>query len=283
MSASPRHGFTLIELSIVLVIIGLIVGGVLVGRDLIQSSEIRAQIKQIEEFKTAVNTFKTKYGYLPGDMPPTQASQLGFFTFTGTYAGKTYLKFINATWGSLRFGFGDNSGDIDAGGSGGEQDAFWQHLSEAKMINGTYGGSVSLGNYLQPSTSTLAAGYPTGGIPINYPATPQEWDIFRPQSKLKATDNHVIVDANLLETKLKTFSTSPLLNYFMLSATANQVAIIDNKLDDGIPNNGAIREGNTGFGGSAGGCTTGALPVDVYDLTPDTANILDICYLAMLW
>ncbi len=81
------RGFTLIELSIVLVIIGLLVGGILVGRDLIKSSEIRAQIKQFEEFKTAANAFKTKYGYLPGDIPPTETAQLGFCTFTGTLAG----------------------------------------------------------------------------------------------------------------------------------------------------------------------------------------------------
>jgi prepilin-type N-terminal cleavage/methylation domain-containing protein len=47
-------GFTLIEMSIVLVIIGLIVGGVLVGQDLIRAAYIRAQITQIEKFNTAV-------------------------------------------------------------------------------------------------------------------------------------------------------------------------------------------------------------------------------------
>ena len=55
-------GFTLIELSIVLVIIGLIIGGVLVGRDLIAAAQVRAQISQIEKYQTAVNTFRGKYG-----------------------------------------------------------------------------------------------------------------------------------------------------------------------------------------------------------------------------
>jgi len=60
-------GFTLIELSIVLVIIGLIVGGVLVGQDLIKVAEIRATVRQVEQFDTAVNVFQGKYDCLPGD------------------------------------------------------------------------------------------------------------------------------------------------------------------------------------------------------------------------
>ncbi len=61
------RAFTLIELSIVLVIIGLIVGGVLVGRDLITAANIRAQIKQITDIETQMQTFRTKFNCLPGD------------------------------------------------------------------------------------------------------------------------------------------------------------------------------------------------------------------------
>lgn len=71
-----NDGFTLIELSIVLVIIGLIVGGVLAGRELIYTATLNKQISQIEQFNTATNTFRSKYNCLPGDC--TNASNLGF-------------------------------------------------------------------------------------------------------------------------------------------------------------------------------------------------------------
>ena len=82
-----ERGFTLIELSIVLVIIGLIVGGVLVGQDLIRAAAVRAQVSQIEKYNTAVNTFRDKYGALPGDIQDPAASSFGF-TPRGQLAGE---------------------------------------------------------------------------------------------------------------------------------------------------------------------------------------------------
>lgn len=62
-----NSGFTLIELSIVLVIIGLLVGGVLVGKTLIEAARLRATISQLEKIQTAVSTFRLKYNCLAGD------------------------------------------------------------------------------------------------------------------------------------------------------------------------------------------------------------------------
>lgn len=50
-----------------IIIIGLIVGGVVVGQDLIASANLRAQVSDVERINTATNTFRLKYNCLPGD------------------------------------------------------------------------------------------------------------------------------------------------------------------------------------------------------------------------
>lgn len=73
------RGFTLIELSIVLVIIGLIVGGVLVGKDLIIASEVRSQIGQIEKYNTAVHTLGLNIMRCPAICWQRLPHRLGFW------------------------------------------------------------------------------------------------------------------------------------------------------------------------------------------------------------
>ena len=66
---TKREGFTLIELSIVLVIVGLLIGGILVAQSMISTSKVTAVAAQIQQFDAGVMNFKTKYNYLPGDAP----------------------------------------------------------------------------------------------------------------------------------------------------------------------------------------------------------------------
>lgn len=117
-----KNGFTLIELAIVLVIIGLILGGILVGRDLIKAAEMRSLAKQIDEIKTAVQAFKLKYNCLPGDCP--NATQ--FLSSTGNGNGN------------------GNIGDFLAPPQS-EPYRFWQHLGSSGLIGGTYTGSSTSG------------------------------------------------------------------------------------------------------------------------------------------
>jgi prepilin-type N-terminal cleavage/methylation domain-containing protein len=63
-----KQGFTLIEISIVLVVIGLLAAGILVGQDLIEAARLRRVVTDAEEFKLGISTFRLKYNALPGDM-----------------------------------------------------------------------------------------------------------------------------------------------------------------------------------------------------------------------
>lgn len=155
---SSRDGFTLIELSIVLVIIGLIVGGVLVGQDLIKAAQLRAQITQIEKFNTAVNTFQAKYNGLPGDLPGSVAGPLGFVARSGTSG----LGDGNGLIQGYEF---DNGGWMREAAQGGETLFFWEDLSSAGLIDGTFNtasnGGTGVSGY---STSDVAPYFPQAKI-----------------------------------------------------------------------------------------------------------------------
>lgn len=66
MINTNKKGFSLIELSIVLIIIGLLVAGITGGASLIKSAELRAVMTDIRNYQTAVNAYYTSRGELPG-------------------------------------------------------------------------------------------------------------------------------------------------------------------------------------------------------------------------
>lgn len=61
-------GFTLVELAIVMIIIGLLIGGILKGQELIANAQLTATVAQIKGIDGALSTFRDKYSALPGDM-----------------------------------------------------------------------------------------------------------------------------------------------------------------------------------------------------------------------
>ena len=63
-----RSGFSLVELSIVLVILGLLTGGILAGQSLIRAAELRSVATESQRYMAALNSFRDKYFALPGDM-----------------------------------------------------------------------------------------------------------------------------------------------------------------------------------------------------------------------
>ncbi|MGA2871632.1 MAG: prepilin-type N-terminal cleavage/methylation domain-containing protein, partial [Verrucomicrobiota bacterium] len=225
-----KAGFTLIELSIVLVIIGLVIGGVLVGQDLISSATIRAQISQIEKYRAAVNTFHGKYGYLPGDIPDPTATQYGF----------------TARW--INGGQGDGNGILEGVNSGGpnqhwpwmqgagETVLFWRDLSDANLIDAAFSAANatappagvpqgSMGQYLPPAkigNNNYLFVYSGGLLAVqnfvanNYPVVGDGQNYF------SLTQNPSEINSGQL------LSPSP-------GLTVLQAYSMDVKMDDGLP------------------------------------------------
>jgi len=110
-----RHGFTLIELSIVLVIIGLIVGGIVAGKDLVEMARTRKAMGELEAYTTATNAFKLKYNCLPGDC--ATATSFGFDS-NGNGDGQVY-----------------------------EFTQYWRQLGQAGFISKVYSGTATPGSY----------------------------------------------------------------------------------------------------------------------------------------
>lgn len=136
-----RHGFSLVELSIVLVILGLLTGGILTGQSLIRAAELRKIPLEKEMLATSFLTFKDRYFYLPGDMPNAT-------DFWGSAGG-------NGTVGDgCESGAGTGTQTCNGNGDGAiyqinpaapggqynERFMLFQHLANAGLIEGSYTG-----------------------------------------------------------------------------------------------------------------------------------------------
>lgn len=131
-----RLAFSLVELSIVLVILGLLVGGVLSGQSLIRASELRAASAEIQTIRASMNTFRDKYFALPGDM--NNATQ--FWTSLGGTGADAVCQAISATSRATCNGNGDGNIDTSTTIAGDERYRAWQHLANAGLIEGSFTG-----------------------------------------------------------------------------------------------------------------------------------------------
>ncbi len=84
-----QSGFTLVEIAIVLVIIGLLLGGVLKGQELIESSKIKSMAKDLNGFSAMITSYQDRYRGVPGDDSITANTTYNDRGWAGTYAAST--------------------------------------------------------------------------------------------------------------------------------------------------------------------------------------------------
>jgi hypothetical protein len=229
-----------VELAIVLTIIGLIVGGVLAGSNLLAAARVRAAINQVEQFKTATRTFKLKYDGLPGDY--CKAQNFGF----------------SFRWCSNR-GAGDSNGVIENR---------WQAGVDSTTI---YGEELVL--YWIDLT---VAGLITEGLDPS--VTYVQWfcadTTCRPRTKLNQAMFSIVDKSNRNYFFIGQQPPGSFAGAFIYpegTTTPAQTKMWDDKMDDGIPSTGKISTLQTYIGTplnadvpAATACTTSAT---VYNVT----------------
>jgi prepilin-type N-terminal cleavage/methylation domain-containing protein len=111
-----KGGFTLVELALVLVIIGLLITGVLKGEALIQNAKVKKVVNQKDSLTAAFYTYYDRFNYYPGDCNMANVPVQGHTDP------------------------GDNDGQIDANT---ERSVLFQDLVLAQIINGNYTGTAN--------------------------------------------------------------------------------------------------------------------------------------------
>jgi prepilin-type N-terminal cleavage/methylation domain-containing protein len=222
LQKARQQGFTLIELSIVLVVIGLIVGGVLVGQNLIAAAGLRATISQIEKYNTAVNTFRTKYNnQLPGDIDATDAAQFGFAgrgQFAGEGDGNGVIEGVPFNSAGSNSGFRDSVGEIPM---------FWVDLSTASLIGDSF---TIASSTLEPGSNITTTTSPAVGA-------------YFPAAKLGGGNYINIWSKNGVNYYGLSMITGLAVDGVVASdsgLSVMQASSIDAKIDDGLPQSGHV-------------------------------------------
>jgi len=130
LNRSRQAGFTLVEIAIVLVIIGLLLGGVLKGQELIENSRIKSIVGDMKAVQAAFNGYIDRYKAIPGD--------------------EAALTMANRGWvASTAAGGGGGNGVLNvtvaqSTTNGGEQRPFWRALRASGLIAGDPTGAAGV-------------------------------------------------------------------------------------------------------------------------------------------
>ncbi|MFM9835158.1 MAG: prepilin-type N-terminal cleavage/methylation domain-containing protein [Methylophilaceae bacterium] len=130
---NKQSGFTLIELAIVLVIIGLLLGGVLRGQELINSAKVKNMARDFQNVQVYIYGYQDKFKAIPGDDAAAAAHVIGTPGATAANLGNGV---INGAWNTTT--------------NGDESCVFWQHVRLAGLAPGPTSVSCAAGNTYQP-------------------------------------------------------------------------------------------------------------------------------------
>ncbi len=145
MRKHTTYGFTLVELSIVIVIIALLTAGVMSGKNIVKLSKLQNVIKEIKEIETATHSFKDKFKYYPGDFP----------------SATTY-------WPSASPAAVNGNGNWQVPLFSTEDLQFWVQLNLASLLPGKYTGAASAATWHKAGENCPKSTFPNGGYDAGY-------------------------------------------------------------------------------------------------------------------
>lgn len=253
--AKKETGFTLVELAIVLTIIGLLIGGILKGQEMITNARITATIAQIQAYKTATITFQDRYDRLPGDLPNSSTRipgcTLGCETVISGWGRPGDGAVGQGVWtGSPQIYPFVTQGNAIASDVGFETTNFWMHL----LLSGLTGGVSDIGIHTsvtrafgvsEPATP-LGGGFIVGmSSGAHFYSNPPTGSVPLPAGLMMAIINAPTSGAVQLQ---------PAFDPYTNVITPKQAMMIDEKLDDGKPGTGNIRGAGGEAASGAAGC-----------------------------
>lgn len=125
------NGFTLVEISIVMIIIGLLIGGTFGGMKLIENMQVNKTVQDLKAIQSAALTFKDTYGRLPGDMPNTAARLPNCTVVPCATGGDGNRQIGSSAWSAPIT-------DTD------ELFTFWHHLQAANVLSMNFYNTVDM-------------------------------------------------------------------------------------------------------------------------------------------